>query len=67
MVMDEREFYGSFGMPPNEYDEIFRMMERGKIDPGKIVTETVSLDEVPDMIEGMGDYQTVGIPVCNEF
>jgi alcohol dehydrogenase len=67
MVMDEREFYGSFGMPPNEYDEIFRMMERGKIDPGKIVTETVSLDEVPDMIEGMGDYQTVGIPVCNQF
>jgi alcohol dehydrogenase len=67
IVMDEREFIGSFGMPPNEYDDIFRMMERGKIDPGKIVTETVSLEEVPDMIEGMGDYQTVGIPVCDEF
>jgi alcohol dehydrogenase len=67
MVMDEREFYGSFGMPPNEYEEIFRMMERGKIDPGKIVTETVSLEEVPGMIEGMGDYDTVGIPVCNQF
>lgn len=67
IVMDEREFYGSFGMPPNEYDEIFRMMERGKIDPGKIVTETVALEEVPDMVAGMGDYDTVGIPVCNEF
>jgi len=67
MVMDEREFYGSFGMPPNEYDEIFRMMDRGKIDPGKIVTETVSLEEVPDVVENMGDYGTVGIPVCNQF
>ncbi|MFB6178725.1 MAG: zinc-dependent alcohol dehydrogenase family protein [Halorientalis sp.] len=67
MVMDERDFYGSFGMPPNQYEEIFRMMDQGKIDPGKIVTETVSLEEVPDMIQSMGDYQTVGIPVCNEF
>jgi alcohol dehydrogenase len=67
IVMDEREFVGSFGMPPNEYEEIFSMMERGKIDPGRIVTETVSLEEVPGMIEGMGNYDTIGIPVCNEF
>ncbi|WP_247378080.1 zinc-dependent alcohol dehydrogenase family protein [Halorientalis brevis] len=67
IVMDERDFKGSFGMPPNQYQEIFRMMDRGKIDPGKIVTETVSLEEVPDVIESMGDYDTVGIPVCNEF
>jgi alcohol dehydrogenase len=67
MVMDERDFYGSFGMPPNEYDEIFRMMETGKIDPGKIVGETVSLDDVPGVLESLGDYETMGIPVCNEF
>jgi len=67
IVFDERDFYGSFGMPPNQYDEIFRMMAQDKIDPGKIVTETVSLEEVPDMIESMGNYETVGIPVCNEF
>ncbi|WP_424017391.1 zinc-dependent alcohol dehydrogenase family protein [Halorientalis pallida] len=67
MVMDEREFYGSFGMPPNEYDQIFRMMSRGKIDPGQIVTETVALEEVPGVISNMGNYETVGIPVCNEF
>ncbi|WP_247376597.1 zinc-dependent alcohol dehydrogenase family protein [Halorientalis brevis] len=67
LVYDEREIVGSYGIPPNQYDEIFRMMDRGKIDPGKIVTETVSLEEVPDVIESMGDYDTVGIPVCNEF
>jgi alcohol dehydrogenase len=67
IVLDEREIVGSYGIPPNQYDEIFRMMDRGKIDPGKIVTETVSLEEVPGIIESMGDYDTVGIPVCNEF
>lgn len=67
MVTDEREFYGSYGMPPHEYDEIFSMMEAGTIDPGKIVSETISLDEVPDTVASMGEYDTVGIPVCNEF
>ena len=67
IVMDEREFVGSFGMPPHEYEEIFSMMEQGKIEPGRIVSETVSLDDVPDVIASMDDYDTVGIPVCDEF
>ncbi len=67
IVMEEREFIGSFGMPPHEYEEIFSMMEQNKIDPGKIVSQTVSLQEVPDVIASMDDYATVGIPVCNEF
>ena len=67
MVTDEREFYGSYGMPPQEYEEIFSMMDAGKIEPGRIVTETVSLDEVPDVVASMDDYGTVGIPVCTEF
>jgi alcohol dehydrogenase len=67
IVMEEREFIGSVGMPPHEYEEIFSMMERGKIDPGKIVSETVPLEEVPDVIASMDDFDTVGIPVCDEF
>ena len=67
IVMEEREFVGSYGMPPHEYEEIFSMMERGKIDPGAIVSETVSLEDVPDVIASMGEYGTVGIPVCTEF
>ncbi|NHN47804.1 zinc-dependent alcohol dehydrogenase family protein [Halostella sp. JP-L12] len=67
MVMQEIDFLGSFGMPPNRYGEIFRMVERGKLDPGAIVSETVSLDEVPEQIASMSDFDTVGIPVVTEF
>lgn len=67
IVNDEREFIGSFGMPPHEYDEIFRMMEAGTIDPGQIVSETISLEDVPDTIAAMDDYDTVGIPVVDDF
>ena len=67
MVWDEREFIGSYGMPPNEYDEIFRMMNGGKIDPGKIISETCALSDIPSVMERMGEYDTLGIPVCTEF
>jgi alcohol dehydrogenase len=43
------------------------MMEQDRIDPGKIVSETVSLEDVPDVIASVDDYETVGIPVCDEF
>ena len=67
IVMDDREFVGPFGMPPHECEEIFSMMEQDRIDPGKIVSETVSLEDVPDVIASVDDYETVGIPVCDEF
>jgi D-arabinose 1-dehydrogenase-like Zn-dependent alcohol dehydrogenase len=67
MVFHEIEFIGSFGMQPTRYDEIFRMVERGRLDPSAVVSETIGLDDVPGKIEAMDSYDTVGIPVCNEF
>ncbi len=67
MVMQEIEFIGSFGMQPTRYDEIFSMVERGKLSPGSIVSETLSLDGVPDKLASMSDFDTVGIPVIDEF
>ncbi|MFB6360089.1 MAG: zinc-dependent alcohol dehydrogenase family protein [Halobacteriales archaeon] len=67
MVFDEREFYGAYGMPPNEYPEIFSMMAGGSIDPGRIVSETIALENVPTTLERMSDFETVGIPVVTEF
>jgi alcohol dehydrogenase len=67
MVQNEVEFLGSYGMPPSEYDEIFRMMETGKLDPGRIVTETVDLGKVPEMLPKYDEFATVGIPVVDQF
>jgi D-arabinose 1-dehydrogenase-like Zn-dependent alcohol dehydrogenase len=67
MVMKEIDFLGSFGMQPPRYDEIFRMVEAGTLDPGDVVSETVTLDDVPDRLAAMSDFETVGIPVVSEF
>lgn len=67
MAMKKVEFIGSLGMQPTRYDEIFRMVENGKIDPGAVVPETVALEDVSDTFEAITDYETEGIPVVTEF
>lgn len=67
MVMQEIEFYGSLGMPPTQYDEIFRMVQTGKLRPAEIVSETVALEDVSAKLEAMTDFGTTGIPVIEEF
>ncbi|MEF8855109.1 MAG: zinc-dependent alcohol dehydrogenase family protein [Haloarculaceae archaeon] len=67
MVFDEQSFHAAYGAPPTEYDEILRLMEQGRLDPGRIVGETVTLGEVPTVMERLDDFETVGIPVCTEF
>jgi alcohol dehydrogenase len=67
MVMREIEFVGSLGMPPARYDEIFRMVESGKLDPSGVVSGTVGLEDVSAKLAAMTDYETVGIPVIDTF
>ncbi|MGM0604753.1 MAG: zinc-dependent alcohol dehydrogenase family protein [Halobacteriota archaeon] len=67
MVMNEIEFVGSLGMAPTRYDELFRMVETGALDPGAVVSETISLSDVPETLASMTDFETVGIPVIDSF
>ncbi|WP_254545204.1 zinc-dependent alcohol dehydrogenase family protein [Halomarina pelagica] len=67
MVMQEIEFIGSLGMPPTRYDEIFRMVATGKLDPSAVVSETVGLEDVSEKLSAMTDFGTVGIPVIDQF
>ena len=67
MVFQEIEFVGSFGMQPARYDEIFSMIEAGKIDPSKVVSERVPLEATSEKLAAMTEFDTVGIPVIDEF
>jgi len=67
MVVKEIQFIGTIGMPRPRYEEIFRMIEHGKLDPAAMVSETVSLDQTPAQLDAMTAFDTVGIPVIDEF
>ncbi|WP_254764539.1 zinc-dependent alcohol dehydrogenase family protein [Natrinema marinum] len=67
MTMQEIDFHGSFGMPLVRYEELFNLIAQGTLEPDKIIGETLSLEEAPEMLASMDDYETVGIPVITEF
>jgi alcohol dehydrogenase len=67
MVMQEVDFLGSLGMPPQRYDEIFRMVQHGTLEPSAIVSERVSLEDVSEKLAAMTDFQTMGIPAIDTF
>ncbi|WP_435362144.1 zinc-dependent alcohol dehydrogenase family protein [Haloarchaeobius sp. DFWS5] len=61
------DFLGSRGMPPSRYDELLTMIASGRLNPAALVTRRVSLDEVPDRLAAMSEYETEGIEVVTEF
>ncbi|MBX0324405.1 zinc-dependent alcohol dehydrogenase family protein [Halomicroarcula sp. F13] len=67
MVAKELQFVGTIGMPRPRYDEIFRLIRHGKIDPAAMVSETVSIEETGEKLASMTEFETVGIPVIDEF
>lgn len=67
LVMGELEIYGSNGLQPSRYHEIFDMVNTGKLDPGKVISERIGLGELNDELAAMTDFETIGIPVVTEF
>lgn len=60
-------FLGSRGMPPSRYDELLRLVQSGRVDPGALVTEHVALSDVSERLAAMTKYETDGIEVVTEF
>ncbi|WP_306052480.1 zinc-dependent alcohol dehydrogenase family protein [Natronococcus wangiae] len=59
-------FVGSRGMPPSRYDELLRMIQSGRLEPGKLVTRRVGLEDVSDRLAAMSEYDTRGVEVVTE-
>lgn len=67
MVHNEFTIVGSKGMPPARYEEIFRMVAAGTLDPGAVITETVSLEDTSATLAAMTEFETFGVSVITEF
>jgi alcohol dehydrogenase len=67
VIMGELEILGVRGMPASGYPRVFDFVESGGVDPGRLVTATIALDEASSVIEGMGWSQGVGTTVIDRF
>jgi alcohol dehydrogenase len=63
----ELELYGSHGLQAHAYPEMLRLIEHGVLDPARLLTRCVSLDEVPDVFESMTTFGSTGIQVMDRF
>jgi alcohol dehydrogenase/propanol-preferring alcohol dehydrogenase len=67
IVGKEIQLLGSHGMPVTEFPAMLRMVAAGHLDPGKLVTRKVALEETSAVIAAMDDYETLGFTVIDRF
>ncbi|WP_408011614.1 hypothetical protein ACJROX_08920 [Pseudalkalibacillus sp. A8] len=67
IVQSEIQLIGSLGMPPSQYPHMLAMVEKGKLNPGALITRKISLEESPDTFEQMSDFQNIGVTVVNKW
>lgn len=67
VVGREIKVIGSAGMPISGYERMFKFIKTLNIDPSKLVTRRVSLEEAFDVIAEMSHYSNVGITVVDRF
>ena len=63
----ELEVCGSKGMPAQNFPAMLRLVAAGRLDPARLVTRTVSLEEAGDVLASMGGFDTLGFTVIDRF
>lgn len=63
----ELTLVGSKGMPPQSYPAMLRLVARGRLDPARLVTRTVRIEEAGDVLASMDDFKTLGFTVVDRF
>lgn len=67
VISRELEILGSHGMPAHAYPPLLEMIRAGKLRPKALIRKTVSLEQAPAELEGMGKVQTLGVTVIDRF
>lgn len=63
----ELEILGSHGMQAHEYGRLLQLVQTGKLQPGKLVRQTVSLAEGAAFLMTMNQFNHVGVTVIDRF
>jgi D-arabinose 1-dehydrogenase-like Zn-dependent alcohol dehydrogenase len=67
VIMGEMELLGSRGMSATDYPRMLELISSRAVDPRRLVTRTVSLDEASTVLEAMGSFTGVGVSVIDRF
>ena len=67
VIANELEIIGSHGMQAHAYDEMLTMIEQGQLEPQKLTTEQVSLEQAIPILTSMDRFTQAGIRVIDQF
>ncbi len=67
VVAMELEIYGSHGMQAHAYEPMLQMILAGKLQPGKLVSKTVLLEQASAELQAMGNFAGTGVTVIDRF
>jgi alcohol dehydrogenase len=67
VIAKELEILGSHGMQAHAYGPMLEMILSGKLEPRRLIGDTVSLEEGIQALTTMGDFAITGVTVIDEF
>ena len=67
VVSNELEIIGSHGIQASRYPEMLNMITEGKLEPQKLIGQTISLEQSIDALVHMNDFHNTGVTVISEF
>ena len=67
VVAHELTIVGSHGMQAHRYDAMLAMILSGKLQPEKLLNQTISLEQSIGALMGMGQASNPGVTVVTEF
>ena len=67
VINKELDLCGSKGMPAQNFPAMLRLVAAGRLDPARLVTRTVPLEEAGEVLASMGGFDTLGFTVIDRF
>ncbi|KPV44271.1 zinc-dependent alcohol dehydrogenase family protein [Alicyclobacillus ferrooxydans] len=67
IVSCEVQMVGSFGMPVHRYPQLLQMVAQGVLKPGRLVTNTISIEEAGAVLSAMSDFSNMGVTVVTNW
>lgn len=67
VIAKELAIFGSHGLQAYAYAPMLEMVHAGKLQPQRLVSKTVSLEESGAELAGMGDFGSLGVTVIDRF
>lgn len=67
VVAHEIEIFGSHGMQAFRYEAVLEMIKNGKVHPEKMLGKIITIDEAPEALVNMNNFENLGITVIGKF